>query len=279
MTTTRVRRPNADGGKARAADADAGWRIVAEQEFRELWFSGRAVLLLFAFSMLLSVLTYLAATNQVLNFLERREAVSLLVQAAVAVGALLTLVVSADAISGERERETLENLLLAPVSRRAILAGKLVVALSLWAGCLLVLMPYVVVLGRGLSITTTGLAVSAAVGTLLSLGLAGMGICVSTLANSNRVSLAASLFLLLALYVPTQLPTGPSQGWFFDLLQRIDPVAASLHYLSETLVAGHVWTRDLEFLVSSAVLAIAFVAVLIVAAPRLVTLRAGRDGS
>jgi ABC-2 type transport system permease protein len=278
MTSTRTREHAIDRNGT-PADADAGWRIVAEQECRELWLSGRAVLLLFAFSILLSVLTYLAATNQVLNFLERREAVSVLVQTAVAVGALLTLIVSADAISGERERETLENLLLAPVSRRAIVAGKLMVALSLWAGCLVVLMPYVWVLGRGLSITTTGLALSASVGTLLSIGLAAMGICVSALANSNRVSLAASLFLLLGLYVPTQLPTGPSQGWFFDLLQRIDPVAASLHYLSETLVAGHVWTRDLEFLVAPSILAIALVVVLVVAATRLVTLRAGRYGT
>jgi ABC-2 type transport system permease protein len=277
--TTRTREPAVDRRSSAPADADAGWRIVAGQECRELWLSGRAVLLLFAFSMLLSVLTYLAATNQVLNFLERREAVSLLVQTAVAVGALLTLVVSADAISGERERETLESLLLAPVSRRAIVAGKLLAALSLWIGCLLVLVPYVWVLGRGLSITTTGLAMSATVGTLLSIGLAAMGITVSTLANSNRVSLAASLFLLLALYVPTQLPAGPSHGWFFDLLQRVDPVAASLHYLSEVLVAGHAWTRDLEFLIAPAVLAITFVAVLVLTAPRLVTLRAGRDGS
>jgi signal transduction histidine kinase len=37
----------------------------------------------------------------------------------------VTLVVSADAISGERERGTLESLLLAPIGRRAIVAGKL----------------------------------------------------------------------------------------------------------------------------------------------------------
>ena len=40
-----------------------------------------------AFSLLLSVTTYLVATNQALNFLEQREAVNLTLQIGVTVGA------------------------------------------------------------------------------------------------------------------------------------------------------------------------------------------------
>jgi ABC-2 type transport system permease protein len=48
------------------------------------------------------------------------------------VGVLVTLLVSADAIRRERERGTLESLLLTLVSGRAIVLGKLVAALTLW---------------------------------------------------------------------------------------------------------------------------------------------------
>ena len=41
----------------------------------------------FAFSLLLSVIAYLVATNTDLNFLEQRESVSLTLQVAIAVGA------------------------------------------------------------------------------------------------------------------------------------------------------------------------------------------------
>jgi ABC-2 type transport system permease protein len=78
--------------------------VVAEQECRDLWWGGRGPVLLLAFSILLSVVTYLTATNNVLNYLEQRETVSLTVQIAIAVGALLTLIVSADGISGARWR-------------------------------------------------------------------------------------------------------------------------------------------------------------------------------
>ncbi len=93
-----------------------GWLVVARQELRDLWLGGRGLLLTLAFSVLLSVMTYLGATNEGLNFLERREAVNLTLQVGVAVGVLLALLAAADAISGERERGTLESLLLTPVS-------------------------------------------------------------------------------------------------------------------------------------------------------------------
>src|SRR2546423_14957549 len=99
------------------------WTVVARQELRDLWLGGRGLLLTLAFSGLLSVLSYLVATNQALNFLEQREAVNLTLQGAIAVGAMLALLAGADAISGERGSGSLESLRLTPVSRVARAGG------------------------------------------------------------------------------------------------------------------------------------------------------------
>ncbi|MFL6186623.1 MAG: ABC transporter permease, partial [Actinomycetes bacterium] len=123
--------------------------VVAERELRDLWLAGRGLPLLLAYSVLLSVTSYLVAANQALNFLEQREAVSLTLQVAVAVGALLVLLGAADSVSGERERGTLESLLLSPAPRRALIIGKGVAALSLWAAAWAVSVPYVWYLARG----------------------------------------------------------------------------------------------------------------------------------
>src|SRR2546421_125999 len=101
-----------------------GIPVVLEQELRDLWLGGRGPVLCFAFSVLLSVIAYLVATNRGLNFLEQRETVNLTLQVAVAVGALLTLLTAADSLSGERERGTFEGLLLTPVSKFDLTAGK-----------------------------------------------------------------------------------------------------------------------------------------------------------
>ena len=94
------------------------------------------------------MITYLGATSEGINFLEKRETVNLTLQVAVAFGALVALLAAADAISGERERGTLESLLLTPVPRRHLVSGKLLAALSLWFAALIVAVPYVWFLGR-----------------------------------------------------------------------------------------------------------------------------------
>jgi ABC-2 type transport system permease protein len=254
-----------------------GWRTVAGQECRDLWVSGRGPLLVFGFSILLSVVTYVTATNLVLNFLEQREAVNVVLQAAVAVGVLVALVVSADGISGERERGTLEGLLLTPVSRRAILGGKFFAALSVWFAAFIVTIPYVLVLGRGVFIARPALALGLLVGTLLAVGLVAVGLLVSSLSTSNKLSLAVSLLGLLALYAPTQLPRLPA-GWAGQLMLRVNPVGSAMQYLTAVLVNGHDWTRDLSYLVSPLLTVVLAGGVLVFAGPRIVRLTGGVSG-
>jgi ABC-2 type transport system permease protein len=256
----------------------AGWRVIAAQECRDLWVSGRGPVLLFAYSVLLSAITYLAATNQVLNFLEQREAVNLTLQVAVAVGVLVTLVVSADGISGERDRGTLESLLLTPVSRRGIAIGKLSAALSLWFAAYLVSVPYVWVLGRGVSIVSAALVLGLVVGTLIAVGMAALGLLMSAVAHSSKVSVSVSLLLLLALFAPTQLPTGPPTGWLGDLLVRLNPVTSGMNYMAAILVSGHGWTRDLSYLVSPVLTVLLAGGALLVASPRIIRLHGGVSG-
>jgi ABC-2 type transport system permease protein len=253
-----------------------GWTVVASRECRDLW-RGRGPILLFAMSILLSAMTYLAATNQVLNFLEQREAVNLTLQVAVAVGVLIAMVISADAISGERERGTLESLLLTPVSRRAVAIGKLAAALSLWLGAFAVTVPYLWVLGRGVSVVTEALILGLLVGSVLAIGLATVGLIISGVCRTNKVSVSVSLLLLLALFAPTQLPAGLPQGQVGEVLERINPIASALRYLTAVLVNGHGWTRDLSYLYTPIAVAVLGGAALMILSPRLVGLVAGAN--
>jgi len=252
-----------------------GWWIVTMQELRDLWLGGRGVLLLLAFSVLVSVITYLSATNQSVNFLEQHEAVNLTLQVAVAVGGLLALLIGADAVSGERERGTLESLLLTPVPRAQLLAGKLVAALSLWFAAIVVTIPYVWFLGKDVGAVGDSIAVGIGVGTLIALGLAGFGIVVSPLARSNRLSLSVTLLVLLALFAPTQLPTGAQKGWAGDLLLRVNPVSAGEHYIGKIVVNQHDWGHDASWLVSPIAAAVLFTVLALFVGPRFLTLQGG----
>jgi ABC-2 type transport system permease protein len=249
-----------------------GWAVVGEQELRDMWIGGRGLLLLVAFSALLSIIAYLTATNQALNFLEQRESVNLTLQVAIAVGSLLALLAAADAISGERERSTLESLLLAPVSRLGLTSGKLVAALSLWLAAFMITIPYVWFLGRGVDLVGDALVAGIVVGTLLAVFLASLGFIISVFASSNRVSLSVSLLLLLAVFTPTQLPSSAQKGWAGDLLLRANPLTAGEHYVGKILVNGHAWTEDASWLISPIIAAPLFLALAAVVGARYIRL-------
>ena len=60
--------------------------------------------------------------------------------------------------------------------------------------------------------SATRCVTGAVVGTLLAVFLASLGVLISVFAGSNRVSLSLSLLVLLALFVPTQLPVERTAG-------------------------------------------------------------------
>lgn len=228
--------------------ARASW-VVCRQELRDLWLSGRGMPLLLAFSVLLSVTSYLVASNQALNFLEQREAVNLTLQMAVAVAGLMVLLIAGDGVSGERERETLESLLLTPVSTRSLVFGKAGAALSLWLAAFVVTSVYVVYLSRGVGIAADALVAGLLVGTVLSVFLAGFGLFISVLSSSNRFSLSVAFFALLALFAPSQLPTSAQNGWAGTTLLHVDPFTSGLQYLSKVVVDAHGLGTDVAWLV------------------------------
>jgi ABC-2 type transport system permease protein len=253
----------------------AAWTVVGAQEVRDLWLGGSALLLALAFSLLLSIMSYLAATNTELNFLEQRESVSLLAQVSIGAGSLLALLAAADSFSGERERGTLESLLLTPASRLQLTVGKLLGALSLWVAAFAISIPYILFLGRGVGVAGDALAVGVLLGSLLAIFLASLGQIISIFAASNRVSLTLSLFLLLALFAPTQLPASAEQGWAGELLFRLNPVTAAERYVGRVIMQGEAGSQDAAWLVSPIVAAAVFAVVALFVGARFLRLRAG----
>ena len=144
-------------------------------------------------------------------------------------------------------------------------------------------MPYVWFLGRGVGIVGDALVTGFVVGTLLAVFLASLGVLISLFAASNRVSLSLSLFVLLALFAPTQLPSSAQQGWAGELLLRINPLTAGEHYVGKIVTNGHGWSEDVSWLISPLVAAAVFAAAGLVVGARFTGWRRWRrmrgDGS
>jgi ABC-2 type transport system permease protein len=254
------------GAIERPSGLSAGWLVVAGQELRDIWLSARGPAIIIGYSLLLSLLTYLAASNKELNIIDQRDTVNLVTQIAMAFAVVVGLLFSADSISGERERETLESLLLTPVPRRQIALGKLLAAVTVWPVMLVVALPYLWALRAGTGLFTDAVVAALVVGTLLVAAFASLGLLVSIFSASNRLSLAVTFFVFVVLLAPTQLPLS---GWFGDLITQVSPMSAGSTFLQRIIVKEHGWGDDLHLLIAPLVAALIVTTIVFIVAGRL----------
>ena len=170
--------------------ATPGWVVVTLRELSALWQGGRILVLLIPFSMILSAMSYLLATNNELNLIPPKEMVLLVLNTTLAVSILISLIIGANAVSGMRERGTLESLLVTPVSHRQIILGKFLAALSPWPIILAISVPYAAILAPSVEFLLYSLFVFILAGSLVVILSAGFGLLVSIYSNSNRSSLS-----------------------------------------------------------------------------------------
>ena len=180
------------------------WRIVCWRELRDQWVGGKALAMILIYTILLGIYAYLFASNSELQLLPVKQTVLEIVKAAVFVGLFICLIVGADSVSGERERATLEGLLLTPTSRRQIVVGKFLSAVSPWPVALAVAIPYWVVLAKGDAALGHALVWGPILGTLLAPAFAGIGMLVSVWCNTNKTSMLVSIGVYLLLILPSE---------------------------------------------------------------------------
>jgi ABC-2 type transport system permease protein len=213
------------------------------RELRDLWVGGKALHLILIYSVLLGIYSFLLASNAEVNMLPLKEMILEMVKASIAASLLISLIIGADSFSGERERATLEAILLTPTSRRQIVAGKLLAAVSPWPVALAISIPYWVVLSKGDEVLRQALLWGPLVGSILAPALAGLGMIVSIWSNTNKTSMLVSLGSYLLLLLPTEQMAGPAKiqrttdQWFrAEFLDWVNPVAATSRFLFKILV-------------------------------------------
>ena len=226
------------------------WWVVFKKELGDLWIGGRALQLTVAYTIVLGIYTYITARDSTLSLVPPKEMVYELTKAAMVACVFVGLIIGADSLSGERERATLEGLLLTPTSRRQIVIGKFLAAASPGPAALAITIPYMKVLSQGDDVFAQAVLWGAGLACVLTFAFTALAMFVGFWCNSNKTSLFVSLCLYLLFLLPTQLP-GHAQGGTMGLFgQWINPLAAPRYFLSSLLVNNWTLARAWSWLLS-----------------------------
>ncbi len=245
------------GQPARRARAAPGrlwivwWRVFV-RELADLWIGGKALYLVLGYSVYLGFKSWSQVKTSQENLIPPKEMVFATLQVVYYIGTLVGLVVAADSISGERERGTLEALLLTPAHRVQLVLGKFLAALSPWPVIVLISIPFLHLLAQDDPVWRHSLYWGGIVGTLLVIAFTGVGMLVSFWSNSNRVSLFVSLGIYLVVLLPTTWASRAVRGDFAKTVQRLNPLEGANEMLEKILVnnrsihAYELWLRTSE---------------------------------
>lgn len=234
------------------------------RELTDLWIGGKAMYIILALSVFLGFQAYAQVKASESSLIPPKEMVFATLQVVIYIGGLVGMIIGADSISGDRERGTLEALLLTPVSRRQIILGKFLAALSPWPIALLIAIPFLRLLAQGDPVFGQALYWGGIVGTLLAIGFTGLGMLVSFWSNSNKLSFFVSLGIYLVILLPTTWPGRAVRGFVAKVFQRLNPLEGSNELLEKILVNNRpfsqyaTWLRTPEFF-AAVVVAILFV--------------------
>ena len=256
--------------KSSSSRPKAAWKVIALKECAALWLGGRALLILLMFGIFLSITTYLLASNGELSLIPPKEAVFMLLKNSLSVGVVMSLVLGADSISSERERGSLEALLLTPASRRQIVLGKFLAIISPWFAMLAVSAVYMYMLAGDMQLFLTSIILTGLIGTTLVMLTGGFGLLASIRAKSNRSSLAISIATFLLFALPTLFAGTAQTGAVGKLIKKLDPFESSLHFLEKVIVNNRGIVEMSSFLTSPIVLTVGvLIALFFVFGPRL----------
>ena len=231
------------------------WWIVFLREMTDLWVGGKALYLILVFSVLLGIEVFMLATDRELSIYTPRQIVFETLKSVIEASLLIGLMIGADSISGERERATLEGLLLTPASRRQILLGKFLAAISAWPVTVALTLPFIRILSQESGVFGAAVLSGLGVGGLLVAGFTALGMLVGIWCNSNRTSFFISLGIFLLVILIGELiatVTGVWEGW----LLLINPLSAGFEFLSNFLMRDASSAQSWTFLESPCLFAL-----------------------
>jgi ABC-type transport system involved in multi-copper enzyme maturation permease subunit len=203
--------------------------VLARKEGGELLLGARGLAWLLAASGALSVFGLLLVSNSELSLLDNAQVVYDMAATITALGALLAVIVGSDAIAGERERGTLVPLLLTPLSRGGILAGKLGGQALTWAVIYVLALPYLWAVGSTGQNLAASMVALAVLGTPVVLGFGFFAMALSARLGMARSSLLSALICLMVSASPLLLGPGLRQSAIGKAFDTVNPFSAAVN--------------------------------------------------
>jgi ABC-type transport system involved in multi-copper enzyme maturation permease subunit len=212
------------------------YKPLIKKECLEEIFSARGAALYLVVIGVLSVFSLLLVSNTELSLLENAQAVYMMSAIVMTLALLIIVIRGGDGFAGERERETLETLLITPVSPAEIAVAKLMGLLFTWLIVFVLSMPYLWAVGSTGQNLLSALVYLFAAGTFLVIIFGGFMLALSVRMKTFKGALSIGLTAFLLSGSPILLGSSLRQSAVGRVVDLINPFAIALNMLDSVVV-------------------------------------------
>ncbi|MES1042587.1 hypothetical protein [Peribacillus simplex] len=203
-------------------------RVLFYKEIKEHVISIKGLWIYFALSVLFSLLVFSFVTFKELSFLAQVEVNITFLKVLLGIGILISIIIGSTMISNEKERGTLESLMLTPLSNLKLIFVKAAVICVFWLGILVISSPYFYALTYGTQLLPSLFFLLFVIGTFLVLGFSLLSLAFSAWLSSTKNATLLSIVVFLIAMLPMFLSTKMKKAGFAYVIDRSSPVSSTL---------------------------------------------------
>lgn len=244
-------------------------QTVIRKEFREGLYESSGLWLITASAAVLSVLCFLVCMLKEGNVLAQSDVLQYAIKAVLFLTLTISMILGATSFASEREENTLESLLLAPISKRELAFAKFFGVLVFGTMLCLVAVPYLIAIGWGSGMVPDAMLITFFCGLLLLVGFVALSVVLSITMRSSRASILTSVLLMLVLTAPTFVEGLFNKTAIGSLFLKIDPVANCFHMMKDMLINNASFFDEWHYILPLVLAVLAAVALLWIASGRI----------
>lgn len=209
---------------------------LIKKETLEDFLAARGAFSLLVASVVLSAFSLLLVSNTELSLLDNAQAVYLMAGIILALASLVAIIRGSDGFAGERDRETLETLMLTPMTGQGLAVAKLVGIFFSWLILLVLSVPYLWAVGSAGQNLWPAIEYLSITGTLLALSFGSLALALSAKMKTFRSVLSIGLTLLLFSGSPVLLGPSLRQSAVGQMIDLVNPFADALNTLDSVVI-------------------------------------------
>ncbi|MDD2979286.1 MAG: ABC transporter permease [Hespellia sp.] len=208
---------------------------MIKKEFRECLFESKGLWMVFSTAVLLSILSIVVVNIKEGSVLAQTDILQYAMKAIFFLTFIVSLVLGASSFVSEREENTMESLLLTPVSKEMLTFSKYVGVLLIGCAILAISMPYLVAIGLGTQFVGTSVILTLFIGGILELSFVAIAVAFSILFQSSKASILTSILVLILVFMPGMMSGLLKQSVIGRILLRMDPIANAFDMMKAVL--------------------------------------------